>query len=69
MFVCICNGHRASEIRDAARSGLRSASEIYARLGKPVRCGRCLELATSVIEEVHGSAAGEPSRDDTQDVA
>ena len=64
MFICICNGHRESDIRDAARQGLRSAPEIYRRLGKPVRCGRCLEVATQVIEEVHttlNDGAGEIS--------
>lgn len=55
MYICICNGHRDSDIRKAARAGLRSAPEIYARLGKPVRCGRCLEMAAKVIEEARGS--------------
>lgn len=58
MYICICNGHRDSDIRDAARrEGLRSAREIYRRLGKPVRCGRCLEVAAQVIEEAHATAA------------
>jgi len=55
MYICICNGHRESDIRDAAREGLRSAPQIYRRLGKPVRCGRCLEVATQIIEEVHAT--------------
>jgi bacterioferritin-associated ferredoxin len=58
MYICICNGHRECDIRDAAREGLRSAPEIYRRLGKPVRCGRCLEVATQVIEEVHATNDG-----------
>jgi bacterioferritin-associated ferredoxin len=53
MFVCICNGHRDREIRDAARSGLRCAREIYRRLGKPARCGRCLDFAGRLVDEVH----------------
>ncbi|MFO7287921.1 MAG: (2Fe-2S)-binding protein [Gammaproteobacteria bacterium] len=59
MYVCICNGHRDSDIRAAAREGLRSAPAIYRRLGKPVRCGRCLEFAAKVIEEAHGAREGE----------
>ncbi|HEX9876389.1 MAG TPA: (2Fe-2S)-binding protein [Gammaproteobacteria bacterium] len=59
MYVCICNGHRECEIREAAAAGLRCAREIYSHLGKPARCGRCLELATRVVEEVH-AAANEP---------
>lgn len=55
MYICICNGHRESDIRNAAREGLRTAPEIYRRLGKPVRCGRCLEVASQVIEEVRAT--------------
>ncbi len=53
MFVCICNGHRDQDIRAAAETGLRCARTIYAHLGKPARCGRCLDTAAKVIEEVH----------------
>jgi len=56
MYVCICNGHRDHDIRRAAATGLRCARAIYSHLGKPARCGRCLDLATRVIEEVHGTA-------------
>lgn len=55
MYVCICNGHRDHEIRAAAESGLRCPRTIYAQLGKPARCGRCLDLAAELIEEVHRS--------------
>lgn len=63
MYVCICNGHRDDEIRAAAATGLRCARAIYAHLGKPPRCGRCLALATKLIEEVHAVAepAAEPA--------
>lgn len=59
MYVCICNGHRDRDIREAAEKGLRCARAIYTHLGKPARCGRCLDLAAKVIEEVHGAAACE----------
>lgn len=55
MYICICNGHRDSDIRSVAEtSGLTCPREIYTYLGKPPRCGRCLETASRVIEEVHG---------------
>jgi bacterioferritin-associated ferredoxin len=57
MYICICNGHREHDIRQAAESGLRCAREIYTHLGKPPRCGRCLEVAAKVIDEVHASMA------------
>jgi bacterioferritin-associated ferredoxin len=57
MFICICNGHRDSEIRAAAAAGLRSPQEIYRHLGKPPRCGRCLDLAAEIVNEVHTAGA------------
>ena len=51
MFVCMCNGHRDSDIRKVAATGLTCAREIYRKLGKPARCGRCLEFAAELIAE------------------
>lgn len=57
MYVCLCNGHRSSDIRrSAAETGSRCPREIYARLGKPPRCGRCLEFAAQLIDEVHATS-------------
>lgn len=62
MYVCICNGHRDTEIRQVAAAGFTSARDIYAHLGKPPRCGRCLELADKLVAEVHcGLANGNGS--------
>jgi bacterioferritin-associated ferredoxin len=62
MYVCICNGHRDSDIREAAKTaGLRCARAIYRHLGKPPRCGRCLDFAAQVIDEVHAAEALEPA--------
>lgn len=55
MYVCICNGHAERDIRKAAASGLRCPKAIYASLGKPPRCGRCLTLATEIIESEQGN--------------
>jgi bacterioferritin-associated ferredoxin len=53
MYVCICHGHRERDIREAAKTGLRGAREVYRHLGKPPQCGRCLVVAAQVIDEVH----------------
>jgi bacterioferritin-associated ferredoxin len=53
MYVCICNGHRERDIRAAAKTGLSCAVAIYRQLGKPPRCGRCLNLAARVIADEH----------------
>jgi bacterioferritin-associated ferredoxin len=36
---------------------MKCPREIYSSLGKPPRCGRCLESAAEVIAEVHSDAA------------
>ena len=53
MYVCICNGHRERDIREAAKTGLRCVRSVYRHLGKPPQCGRCLTFAARVIDEVH----------------
>ena len=53
MYVCICNGHAEQDIREAAASGLTCPREIYASLGKPPQCGRCLNFAENLIDSVH----------------
>ncbi len=55
MYVCLCNGHREDDIREAARAGFTCAQQIYQKLGKPPRCGRCLEFADELIKEVRCS--------------
>jgi bacterioferritin-associated ferredoxin len=61
MFVCICNGHRSSDIRRVAATGVKCPREIYKLLGKPARCGRCLEFASQLVDEVHAARAAEAS--------
>lgn len=51
MFVCLCNGHRDSDIRQATESGLRCVRAIYQSLGGAPRCGRCLPHARNLIAE------------------
>ncbi len=60
MYVCICNGHRERDIRAAAEGGLTCAREIYRQLGKPARCGRCLDTAAKLVDEVHAAIPAEP---------
>jgi bacterioferritin-associated ferredoxin len=55
MYVCICNGHRDRDIREAAKTGISCPRTIYRQLGKPVKCGRCISFATEVIAEVHAA--------------
>ena len=53
MYVCLCNGTRDHELRQAAQSGHRCARKAYASLGARPRCGNCLEIAQDIIDKVH----------------
>lgn len=55
MYVCLCNGHRDTDIREAAKTGLRCAKQVYNHLGKKPQCGRCVAFATKIINEVHAT--------------
>lgn len=56
MYVCLCNGYRDKDIKDLARSGFRSAEDVYEALGGGVVCGACLMLAQELIDEHHAPA-------------
>lgn len=56
MYVCLCNGYRDAEISAAAQSGIRCARAIYDTLGGAPRCGRCLDHAQALVDQVHGEA-------------
>ena len=57
MYVCLCNGYRDVELRELAGKGIASAAEAYKALGKGPDCGRCLDCAQQIIDQVHGRPA------------
>lgn len=59
MYICLCNGHRESDIQRATQAGLRCVHAIYRELGGPPRCGRCLPVAKTVIARAAGVAPAE----------
>ena len=50
VFVCICNGLRERDVREASH-GARSVKEVYRRLGVDVQCGQCTRFAKEVMNE------------------
>jgi len=50
VFVCICNGLRERDVRDAAH-GARSVKDVYRRLGVDVQCGQCTRYAKEILDE------------------
>lgn len=63
MYVCICNGFREREVREAALCGARSVDEAYALLGAAPCCGSCIPCAETIIDETVRSAVGHPAPD------
>jgi len=51
MYVCICNAITDTQIRRAAESGVRSLWELQKELGVASNCGKCGEMAASIIRE------------------
>ncbi len=50
VFVCICNGLRERDVREASQ-GVRSVKELYCRLGVDVQCGQCTRFAKEIMNE------------------
>lgn len=57
MYVCICNGYRDAELREWAGKGFDCAVAIYHALGNGPCCGRCLECAQQIVDEIRAPAA------------
>jgi bacterioferritin-associated ferredoxin len=56
MYVCLCNGHRSSDIERVARDqNLTCPKAVYQALGGPVCCGTCLDVAREIVEDVHAA--------------
>jgi len=51
MYVCICNAITDKQIRQAAKSGVRSLWELQKELGVASNCGKCGEMATSILRD------------------
>jgi bacterioferritin-associated ferredoxin len=49
MIVCVCNGIRERDVREAARSGAATPCAAYAALGRRARCGQCTAFAREII--------------------
>jgi bacterioferritin-associated ferredoxin len=61
MYVCICNGYREREVREAASCGARTVEEAYARLGDAPCCGCCVPFAQAIIDETLCRPAAAPA--------
>jgi bacterioferritin-associated ferredoxin len=57
MYVCICNAVTDGDIRKAVDKGASSLCEVQGELPVGSCCGRCQEVARTVVEEYLRSCA------------
>ena len=55
MYVCICNGVTERQIREVAEAGCRTVPELTMRTGCGATCGTCLDMAQSLLDDVHAA--------------
>jgi bacterioferritin-associated ferredoxin len=58
MYICICNGITDSQVRQCARLGAATLSDLQCQLGVAAGCGACADAATAVLAEEASCAAG-----------
>ncbi|TAE33714.1 MAG: ferredoxin [Alphaproteobacteria bacterium] len=51
MYICICNGLKQEDCREALACGVACASDIYAHHGCAPKCGRCMEEMEMIYED------------------
>jgi len=55
MYVCICNAITDTQIRQAAKSGVRDLWQLQKELGVAANCGSCKEQASQILREHRGT--------------
>lgn len=51
MYVCICRQITDNQIKDMCRDGVSSVTDLRDRLGVASVCGKCSNLAQSIVKE------------------
>ncbi len=59
MYVCICNAITEKQVREAAREGARTLTDLHRNgLGVATGCGQCAKDACSMLEGSDSTTAG-----------
>lgn len=56
MYVCVCNPVTDNEVRNCARRGVCTLSDLQMELGVALQCGTCAPTALAIVEEVTRAA-------------
>jgi bacterioferritin-associated ferredoxin len=60
MYVCLCRGFTDRQVRSVCDQGAGSVASVYASLGGPPRCGKCVPTVRDLMREgASGVNAGE----------
>ncbi|GGF67919.1 bacterioferritin-associated ferredoxin [Terasakiella brassicae] len=51
MYVCVCNGLREKEVRNAVKGGADTVGRIFKAYGCKPDCAQCIGCMRDVIEE------------------
>ncbi len=60
MYVCLCNGIRDRDLRDAVERGADSFEVLQARTGVSTCCRTCEPMAREVLHEALASREARP---------
>ncbi|GGI70478.1 (2Fe-2S)-binding protein [Shewanella hanedai] len=50
MYVCLCHAVTDTQIKEAVSQGDGSLSDVKKRLGVGDQCGKCVKMATQIIQ-------------------
>lgn len=56
MYVCICNGIREKQVREAVNDGARTVGKVFKSQGCKADCAKCTNCIKNVIQEECQSA-------------
>ena len=55
MYVCICNGIRESQVKQAIREGSKTPDQVQAKTGCGADCGSCIHRVNKMLEQESSS--------------
>jgi bacterioferritin-associated ferredoxin len=61
MYVCLCKAVTDRQIKEFVNAGAGSFEEVCRELGVASQCGRCSQLAQSIVETSVKKAPFEPA--------
>jgi bacterioferritin-associated ferredoxin len=59
VYICICNAITDSQIRNCARAGACTLSDLQMQLGVACQCGTCADAACALLREERVQARAE----------